>query len=112
MKIKWMWNGIKVDGKLHTASYSKGILRSESQESITLYAKNYSDRLPRIDGLTVENNSESMTDYFETDSARIGQDSIYWNEALTAYIKQEVHYKTQMDKRMTKCQKLHAEAAR
>lgn len=108
MEIKWMWNGIKVDGKLHGFSYSKGVLIGDMEETITLYAKEYSNHLPKIDGLNIENDSDSMTDYFTTDSIHIRKDSKFWNEAFSAYLKSEQHYEKQMDKRILKSQKLAA----
>lgn len=100
MKIQWMWNGIKVDGKLHRAHYSKGVLINDTEESITVYSRNYG-RLPQI-GIEVINDSDSMTDYFESDRMRIKKDSEFWALALEAFEKQEFHYKKQMDKRMAK----------
>jgi len=89
MKIKFMYNGIKIDGKLYRAHYSKNILINNTEESITIYARDYSDGLPKIDGLTVENHSESMTDYYEKDKIRIRKNNPLWESIDKAYSQQE-----------------------
>lgn len=98
-KIKWMWNGIKINGKLHRAHYSKCVLINDSEESITVYARNHGS-LPQI-GVDVQNNTDIMTDYFDTDRMRIRKDSQFWDPALAAFEKQESHHKAKMDKRFS-----------
>lgn len=101
--IKWMWNGIKVDGKLHRAHYSMGtlVVDKESKEGhvtretkegyVTVYARDYTTGLPRLGGETVVNDSDGQTDYFERDRMRIAPDSKFYNDAVAAYQKQEQH---------------------
>lgn len=100
-QVKWMWNGIKVDGKLYRAFYSKRVLINDTEESITLYAKDYDD-LPKLDGLVVQNDSDGMRDYFETDRARIRKGSKYWNVAYEAWKKQQETINRRMEKRALK----------
>lgn len=93
MAVKFMWNGIKVDGELYRAHYSMGNYTMQSglpQGTITIYAKDYTD-LPQIDGLTIINESDSMTDYFEKDRIRVLPDSKYYEEVKSAYEKMNEH---------------------
>jgi len=76
MTIKFLWNGIKgADGKLRRCSYSDGVLLNHPAGTLTIYAKDYG-----IDGhfpadvravFTVENDTDMMTDYHETDRIRV-----------------------------------------
>jgi len=58
-KVKFFWNGLKVDGVFHRGQWRE----PDSEGKIVLRGKNYKD-LPNI-GLPITDNSESMTDYFE-----------------------------------------------
>lgn len=104
MTVKFMWNGIKVDGKLYRCRYSTGHYTKESglpNDTITVYAKDYSS-IPQIAGLTIINNSDGMTDYFEKDRIRILPDNIYYNEAKAAYDKMVVHNEKRFEKKYGK----------
>lgn len=93
MTVKFMWNGIKVDGELYRAHYSMGHYTIKSglpQDTITVYAKDYTS-FPKIEGLTIINESDSMTDYFEKDRIRILPDNKYYAEAKRAYEKMNEH---------------------
>lgn len=66
--VKIFWNGIKINGgkllKWHiTTDLHKG-------SPVTVYAASYADDLPR-DLFDVVNNSDGMTDYFETDRTTV-----------------------------------------
>lgn len=89
-KVEFVWNGIKIGDKIYRASYSKFNLNSTGEDNITIYGKNYKD-LPKIDGLTIENNSDSMTDYCENDRIRVKRDNPHWDAVLKAYMKQQEH---------------------
>ena len=73
--LRFFWNGIKgADGKLQRASYSMGSYAHHPKGTITItiYAKSgttFSDEVRQH--FAVENNSESRTDYFEWDHARV-----------------------------------------
>lgn len=68
--IRFYYNGIKVDGgPLIPCFYSLYGLQMETP-TITLYAREYSGRLPR-EYFTVENRSDSYSDYHDKDSAEI-----------------------------------------
>ena len=78
--IKFFYNGIKGDGKLYTAVYDKLCFN----DCIVLRAKTY-EAFPEIDGVRIENDSDSMTDYFVRDSMYIKKDSKYYDEAHKAW---------------------------
>ena len=86
MTVKFMYNGLKVDGQLFRGAYSKGPWTAESKlpdGTITIYAKDYKS-FPAIEGLNIQNETDIMTDYFETDKIRIKPGEPYYFEALTA----------------------------
>ncbi|MDR3361853.1 MAG: hypothetical protein LBO64_03295 [Desulfovibrio sp.] len=82
--VKFFWNGIKVDGKLYRAVYD--MMRGSQKfpdGTITVYRRGY-DETPRIPGLTVENDTDVMTDYFSADTIRILPDSPFYPAASRA----------------------------
>lgn len=104
MTVKFMWNGIKVDGTLYKAHYSKGAYTANSgipEGTITVYAKDYR-ALPQIEGLTIENDSDTMTDYFENDRVRICPNNKYYSEANAAYDKMNEHFEKRFAKKYGK----------
>lgn len=93
MQVKFMWNGIKVDGVLHKASYSAGPWTAESgmpTNTITIYATGYTS-FPRIAGLEIHNDTDIMRDYFDSDLIRVSPDNPYYEDVKAAYDKQEAH---------------------
>ena len=70
--IRFFWNGIKVNGenKLIRCFYSLDNSARQSGPCVTIYAKGYGAELPR-DLFSVKNETDSMTDYFDTDSATL-----------------------------------------
>lgn len=101
--VKFLWNGIKVDGELYRASYSIANykVRGIAENSILVYAKDYSG-LPQLEGLQIENDSDIMTDYFEKDRIYIQPDNKYYNDALSAYKKMTEHIEKRIAKRNRK----------
>lgn len=92
-KVKFVWNGIKINGEFHKCNYSKGPYTATSglpEGTITMYASGYAS-IPSIPGLTIENDTDIMTDYFETDTVRIFPDSPYYAEAEKAMKAHELH---------------------
>lgn len=88
MQVKFMYNGIKVNGKLYRAWYSLGGYRNMPEGTITIYAKDY-NIFPRVEGLQIENNTDYMTDYFEKDRIRVKPDNKWYPQVLEAYNKQQ-----------------------
>lgn len=91
MSVKFMWNGIKVDGKLYRAFYSDGQLINHPAGTITIYGRDYKS-FPKIAGLTIHNNSDSMTDYFETDTIRVTPDNVHYAAVRKAIEANREHY--------------------
>jgi len=70
--IKVLKHGIKVNGKYIKCGYKIGGYTPESgipEDTITVYSGDYVNSLP-IE-LNPQNDSDSMTDYFEKDRARV-----------------------------------------
>jgi hypothetical protein len=104
MEVKFMWNGIKVDGELYRAHYFAGTYTKECgvpEGTITVFAKGYKG-FPQIEGLQIKNDSDIMTDYFETDRIRITPDNKYYNAAKAAFEKINEHNKKRFEKRYGK----------
>ena len=71
-KMKFLWNGIKSNGKLYRAWYSDGQLIGYPQGTLSIYAKDYSGFNAEINAsFQVQNNSDYATDYFDKDKIRI-----------------------------------------
>ncbi len=113
MTIKFMYNGIKINGKLYKASYNR-----YDNKTIVLYLSNY-ERLPlKPDEIEIENESDIMTDYFESDTLRIKPDTKYYEDALKGFKAAEIHnakravkhFETMLNKRKgTSCEQFYAE---
>lgn len=72
-RIRIYYNGIKLDGgALINCCYSLDNHR-EFDKCVSIYAKNYGAQLPR-DLLPVSNETDTYTDYFDTDGATITPD--------------------------------------
>lgn len=93
--IRFFFNGLKVGkGKLQRGSWSlierwtpKGTGRV-IETQVVLYGKGYQGFSSEITGVFgVENNSDSMTDYFETDRIRFTLGSSFFAQAAAAYRK-------------------------
>jgi hypothetical protein len=91
MTLKFLWNGIKVNGKLYRARYSPGEVIGQPAETITIYAKDY-ERFPAIEGLTIINNSDIMTDYYEKDRIRVRPDNVHYAAVKAALDAANRHY--------------------
>lgn len=92
--IKFFWNGMKAsDGKLQPAIYSNSQLTSYPAGTITIYAKGCGGFSKEIAGVfAVENNSDSRTDYFESDKIRVLPDHPLYAQVCAAYAAREAHY--------------------
>lgn len=102
--LKFKYNGIKLDGKLYKGWYSKGNYRKDSNipdGTITIYAKDYED-FPKIEGLNIVNNSDSMIDYFEKDRIRVEPTNQYYLSVYKAWKKQEEKKQRTIEKRNAK----------
>ena len=93
-KIQFFWNGIKVNGgKLQRCYYSDGALVNSPAGTITLYAKDYSGFSAEVaETFTVKNDSDSQTDYFEKDRARVEPSHPLYGQVWKALQLREAHY--------------------
>lgn len=106
VNIKFVWNGIKVDGKLTRANYLIGPYMDKGIETgtITVVAKDYAN-LPDI-GIEIENHTDeepNYLDYHDDDKIRIKKGHPFYKDAYKAYLKMEEHYKKMRDKEELKC---------
>ena len=112
--LKFFWNGIKVNGgKLQTACYSTGPIIGCPEGTITIYAKSYRRFTAEIgEALDVQNDSDAMTDYFETDRIRVTPDHALYQVVLKAAQANEAHFdKMQAKREATRAAKRLALAA-
>ena len=102
--FKFFWNGIKANGgKLQGASFSTSRLIGFPEGTITIYAKNYRRFSGEIcEAFQVLNDSDGMTDYFETDRIRVTPDHALYQMALKAAHAGEAHYAKLQAKREEK----------
>lgn len=79
MIIKLLKKGIKINGEYFSCFYSSS--KNNLNGKATIYIKGYKD-LPveAYRELTVENNTDTMTDYFEKDRIRIAPDNPLFNQ--------------------------------
>jgi hypothetical protein len=96
--LKFFYNGIKANGgKLQKAHFSKGNLVAWAMEkygfdseTITIYAREYTGFSAEVkEAFTVENDTDTMTDYFEKDRIRVKKDHPLYAQVLGAYDAQE-----------------------
>jgi len=93
--LKFFYNGIKENGgKLQKAYYSIGGWTTFPEQMITIYALGYSRFSSEIqESFCVQNDSDSMTDYFCKDIVRVMPGDKYYRDVLAAYIMQQEHRK-------------------
>ena len=104
MTINWLWNGIKVDGKLYRCNYGTGpytVASGIPNGTICVYAKDYSG-FPDLEGINIVNDSDWQTDYFEKDRFYIPVGSFHYNAALAACKKQREHFDKMFEKKWGK----------
>lgn len=92
--LRFFWNGIKANGgKLQRAFLSIGGLANHPDGTITIYARDYSGFSAEVRAaFKVENNSDMMTDYFETDTIRVMPSHPLYAQVLEAVNAREAHY--------------------
>jgi hypothetical protein len=103
--FKFFWNGIKVNGgKLQKASFSMpksyATWSGLPDGTITVYAKRYSGFSAEVwDAFDVRNDSDGMTDYFETDRIRVKPDHPLYSQVLAAVKASDAHHAKMTAKR-------------
>ena len=103
--LKFFYNGIKVNGGiLQKAFYCQGAYTPEScipSGTITIYGKDYRRFSAEIrELLEVRNDTDSMSDYFETDSIYVKPDHPLYAQVLIAFNLQEDKAAKRRAKRM------------
>ena len=74
MTIKLLKKGIRVNGKYYPCFYSSS--KSSINGKATIYLRTYDSLPPEVwNELEVQNNSDSMTDYFEKDRIKVSPGS-------------------------------------
>lgn len=76
--LKFLKHGIRYQGKYIPVWYSESATYGMPEGTITIYARNYGKELPTE--LNPTNDTDSMTDYFDTDKARIAPSNKYYAE--------------------------------
>jgi len=106
--LRFYWNGIKAgDGKLQRCSYS-----SYQDGTITVHAKDYRRFSQEVrQAFTVENGTDTMTDYFENDRFRV-QSGHHFYDVISAAMKAgEAHRERQHAKRIERWKLRRASSA-
>lgn len=91
-KVKFLWNGIQVNGVLYKGTYCTGPYTKWSSlpdDTITIYMK--CSNTPCFAGAVIENDSDPMIDYFTTDTVRIFPGSELYEAASHAVISYQIH---------------------
>lgn len=92
--LKFFYNGIKVNGgKLQKATFDDCPLRSYPNGTITIRAREYSGFSVEIaEAFTIENNTDTQTDYFEKDKIRVVPSHPLYAEVAAATAKRHAKY--------------------
>lgn len=86
--IKILQNGIKHDNGYTPCFYSMGNNTRHSDRCITIYARDY-EHLPAELG-NIQNDTDTQTDYFDSDKVCLEPGNKYYTEALAAYNKRRL----------------------
>lgn len=89
--LKFFYNGLKdSSGKLQKCFYCNGKLLHHPEGTVTIYARDYSRFSQEVrEYFTVQNNTDSMTDYFDTDRIRVTPNHPLYTDVLEAFFKQD-----------------------
>jgi hypothetical protein len=106
-KLKMVFNGIRCNGELIKGSWIDGRYRNKPEGTVAFYAEGYS-RVPvevaRELAVKVHNETDTMTDYFETDRFYIQPGHKYYEDVMEAVRKKQERFEKRMAKRMAKAQ--------
>lgn len=96
------WNGVKDDkgAKLQKAWFSGGQLLRHPEGTITIYARDYARFSDKVRAcFRVENDTDTMTDYFDNDRIRVIPSHPLYPLVRAAMLAQDAHREKQADKR-------------
>lgn len=102
-EIRFLTHAVVHNGKKARVHYSQGSYTPESKipkGTITIYAKDYGEQLPKE--LSPKNDTDIMTDYFNTDTARITPDNKYYKDVLKALNKAKIKDEKLIERRKKK----------
>lgn len=107
MALRFFYNGIKgSDKKLQKCSYSISATRDYPAGTITIYKDGYMRFSDEVrEEFKVENNSDSMIDYFETDKIRVLPTHPLYNQVKQACDKLSEHHARVNEKRYQRSMK-------
>jgi hypothetical protein len=98
--LKFLWNGIKVKGKLYRAWYSLGNLHHYPADTITVSARDYHSFPAEVRAcFHVENETDLQSDYFDSDRLRICSSHPLYGLAKAAYGAHEAHFEKLREKK-------------
>jgi hypothetical protein len=98
--LRFLWNGIKVNGKLYRAWYSLGNLHHYPEDTISVSARNYESFPAEVRAcFHIENDTDIQSDYFDSDRLRICSSHPLYALAKAALEQHEAHFAAQMAKR-------------
>ena len=109
--LKFFWNGIKANGgKLQKAHFTKGNFTPEAMakygfdnDTITIYNRSYIRFTQEIrEVFTVVNESDMMTDYFETDRIRVTKGHPLYGQVLKSFEAQEARQNRMREARLVR----------
>jgi len=106
MTVKFMYNGLKIDGNLYRGFWSKNgrVVKDTGKvcfETVSFTMRGY-ESLPKNIGFTVYNNTDITTDYIDSDSAWFAPDNANYKDALEAWKAQEIRNAKRL---IAKCEK-------
>ena len=99
------WNGIKDSkgDKLQKAWYSTGKLTRHPEGTITIYARDYARFSAKVRAcFVVQNDTDTMTDYFDSDSIRVIPSHPLYAHVAAAAAAQDAHREAHSAKRAAK----------
>jgi len=91
MTVKFMYNGLKVGGKLYKGHWSRNGYVNNGKvcfETVTFYMRGYIS-LPKNIGFETQNDTDITTDYMDSDRVRFTPDHANYKDALEAWKAQE-----------------------
>jgi hypothetical protein len=103
--LKFFYNGIKENkDKLQKAHFSMGGYIGMPEGTITIYKRDYGRFTQEVsNSFVVQNDTDSMTDYFCKDRIRIMPDHKLYADVLAAYVKQQEHCRKRYNSALTDC---------
>ena len=78
-QIKFLKKGIRVNGEYFKVFYTKGGWVNMCEKTIGIYIRECK-HFPKVKGLTIKNDSDSLTDYYEKDKIYVHPGNKYYNE--------------------------------